>query len=97
MLTQGCTNPQSRITLNSIATVSQGAQKAYDAYAQLVIMGQLPTNDLHSVSVKYNVLQSAVTVALIEARGNTNAVASPSLDVAYVDLVNTINAAKAKK
>lgn len=96
LLTQGCTSPQSRITLNSIATVSQGAKSAYDAYAQLVILGQVPTNDLRSVSMKYDLLQSAVSVAIIESKQNTNAIASEALNVQYNDLLTTIAAAKAK-
>lgn len=96
VLTSGCTNPQSRITLNSIATVSQGAKSAYDAYSQLVILGQLPTNDLRSVSMKYNLLQNAVSLAIIEARQNTNAIASEALNVQYNDLLNSIAVAKSK-
>lgn len=96
LITQGCTNPPSRITLNSIATVSQGAKSAYDAYSQLVILGQLPTNDLRSVSMKYNLLQTAVTLAITEARQNTNAIASESLNVQYNDLLNSIAVAKSK-
>ncbi len=97
VLTSGCTNPQSRITLNSLSTIAKGAQSSYDSYVQLIILGQVPTNDLPSISMKYNLLQQSLGLAIQEARGNTNAVASPSLDVAYTDFLNTISTAKTSK
>lgn len=97
MLTQGCTNPPSRIAYNSIATVAQGAQSAYDSYTQLVILGQIPTNDFPKISKQYDLLQTAVGLAIQVARQDTNAVAPPSLNVQYNSLLAEIAASKAKK
>lgn len=46
--------------------------------------------------MKYNLLQTAVTLAITEARQNTNAIASESLNVQYNDLLNSIAVAKSK-
>ena len=93
----GCSTPAQRTAYNTIATVQQTAAVAYDGYADLVIAGTVSTTALPEVSLRYNQLRLACTVAATASQAGTNAIAPATLTaelVQFTALVATFVPAK---
>ncbi len=89
-----CTTTQQRAAYNTIATTQALATAAVDSYYTLVIQGKLSTNDVPSVTTKYDAFQASVLVMLAGVRNNTNALAPGSLILESQDLIKFITALK---
>lgn len=74
----GCKSPQTA-AYKTIAAIETGATTSVNGYYALVIKGTVPTNGVPAVSAAFNHLQGSVSVAVIEASGNTNAAAPVAL------------------
>lgn len=96
-LPQGCTTNQQTIGYKTIYSLESGTTATYQGYLDLVIKGQVPTNDVPKVAKAYNIFHSAAMVALDGVAYNTNALASSSLVVEAQDVVNLIGVAKGGK
>lgn len=79
LLVAGCTTTQQTIAYKTIGTLEQGATSSYDAYFNLVLKNQLPTNGLPAASAAFNHFQDSAKLATLAAMNNTNALAPASL------------------
>ena len=90
LLSNGCATPQ-KTAVNTLATVGATANAAYESYLQLVVQGQLPTNDLPKVTAYYRDFQASFGVATASAHYATNATLSnPELTGALEKLTSAI-------
>lgn len=90
--TPGCTTSQRRTTYNTLASLELTTTKAYDGYLGAVISGQARTNDLPQITRDFNAFQKTMQVAILTARNNTNALASPNLEAESSKLLDAIAA-----
>lgn len=90
----GCTTSQQSTAFKSIATVEATVNVANDGYQQLVIVGQLPTNDVPKIAHLYNAFQASELIALDAVQFNTNALAPSALIIEGQDFVNVVTAIK---
>jgi hypothetical protein len=90
----GCVSNPQRKTYNSVWTVAVGVNESWKAYVDLVIAGQLPTNDVPKVAEAYNNFQLALKSASIGMMLDTNAPAPPELIATAGAFNKTLNAAK---
>jgi hypothetical protein len=90
----GCVSNPQRKTYNSVWTVAVGVNESWKAYVDLVIAGQLPTNDVPKVAEAYNDFQLALKSASIGMMLDTNAPAPPELIATAGAFNKTLNAAK---
>lgn len=60
----------------TLATIEATGNSSYQAYNQLVVNGQVSTNNLPIVARAYVAFQATMTRAIIYAQNNTNAPAS---------------------
>lgn len=92
----GCNTTQQTTaykTLYGLEVATTGAFKAYDS---AVISGAIPTNSVPQVSHAFNDFQSAMTVAVLAAQNNTNALAPANLvaeSTAVINLITTVTGA----
>lgn len=93
----GCKSPPDRIAYNTIASVEQTASVAVDGYYSLVIQGTVKTNGLPDVSLKFNQLQAAATVAANVGSAGTNSLAPAALVQELADLTAFISTLETKK
>jgi hypothetical protein len=94
LLLVGCSASRQRHTYNSVWTVAVGVNESWKAYVDLVIAGQLPTNDVPKVAEAYNNFQLALKAASIGMMLDTNAPAPPELIATAGAFNKTLNAAK---
>ena len=82
----GCNTTQQRVAYNSIFSVEQAATATVDCYYALVIKGVITTNNVPTVSQKFNQLQAACTLAAATSQAGTNALAPAALTAELGDL-----------
>jgi len=92
----GCTTSQQRVAYNTIYSVQQAADAAYDGYCTAVIKGIARTNEVPQVSIKYNQLHSALLLAAVTSQNGTNALAPEALTSELVDLTSLITSLTTK-
>lgn len=86
-IAQGCkTTGGQRTAYNTIATVQDTVDGAYDAYFEAVATQLMPTNDLPAVSKALNV-EHAAAIAAINQLGSTNALSPYFLNRAAEDFL----------
>jgi len=85
-ITTAASCPHQRAEYNTIFAVEKTASAAYDGYVDMVIAGTLPTNDVPAVSLKFNQIQAACTLAAATSQAGTNAIAPAQLTAELVDL-----------
>lgn len=90
MAVVGCTTTAQRQEFTTIGMVEQAAQSSYNQYSNMVISGQVSTNGLHDVSMKFNDLQASLRLAAVVAESGTNAVAPQKLQAEAGDLLALI-------
>ena len=86
-----------RAAYNTIAGVEATASASFDGYLSAVIAGKIPTNSVPDVSLKFDQLQSAATLAAAADQAGTNALAPTALSAELTDLltlVQTLNPPK---
>lgn len=93
----GCTTSQQTTTFNTITSLEQTTHAAYAGYLNLVLSGNVRTNDVPQVSKIYNDFQAAAALAITLNQANTNALAPSNLvdeSVAVINLINTVKGVK---
>lgn len=87
----GCKLPpsQQKIAVNTLSTVHQTVDVALDGYLDLVIKGQLSTNNVPVVLNAYGRFQQAYNAGLLVVANNTNAVA-PQDVITAADAFNSV-------
>jgi|SRR6185369_43497 len=93
----GCHLSRQRVVFNSIATVEIAVDSTYKSYLDLVVAGKVPTTSVTKISNEYDQFQAAVRLAIVQAHGNTNAVANSLLSDTGANLINAILAMKGSK
>jgi rhamnogalacturonyl hydrolase YesR len=93
----GCSTTAQRQAVNTIGGVETSATALVDGYYTEVLKGNLPTNDVPTVSRAYDSLQASIKLSLTVVQNNTNALAPASLLTESMDLVNLVNQIKGKK
>jgi hypothetical protein len=96
LLFGGCQTTPQRKTFNTVWTLGSTVNESYKAYLDLVIAGQLPTNNVRRVSMAYNRFQDALSAATVLITANTNAPPPPRLLSLGNEFFSTVNAAKVK-
>lgn len=92
----GCSTSAQRKTVMGLFATGQSVDTAYRSYLDLVVSGQVKTNDLPKVSQQYREFQAAFAAAVLIAGMNTNAPPSPELMNAASQVTLAITAAKQK-
>lgn len=87
----GCTTTQQTQTYKTLYTVEQITTGAYNGYLDLVVSGDIATNNVPTVSHAYNHFQRSYLVALDVAQFNTNRFATSTLMQESTDVINLIN------
>src|ERR1035437_7376937 len=95
ILRVGCSG-LGRTYYNTLASIQVATTGAYNGYLDLVIKGQVKTNDVPLISRDYNLFQTVWGSAVSVAQFNTNAIAPSTVTDASAKLVNDITSAKAK-
>lgn len=93
-LLSGCTLPQQTVVYKTLYGVEVATTGAYDGYALLVAKGTVPTNDVPVVSHAYNKFQTDLGIAVMLARGNTNALAPVDVIADSDSVLNLISTIK---
>jgi hypothetical protein len=81
-----------RAGYNTLGTLGHSTITAYDAYCDLVIAGQVKTNDVPAVSQKFNTFLRVYSAAL--ATQGTNGPATAEAIAASTEVTTAINSAK---
>lgn len=90
----GCQAPSAqRQAFNTVWTLASTVNESWKAYCDLVIAGQLPTNNVPKVAETYNNFQLALKAASVGVMLNTNAPPSPELTRAADVFLNAVKAA----
>lgn len=93
----GCTTASQRTEYNTLFSVEQTASVALDGYYTLVAKGMVPTNDVPTVSQKFNQIQAACALAAAASEAGTNAIAPANITAELVDLTAFIATLETKK
>lgn len=92
----GCVNP-SRTVYNTLASVEATTTAAFSTYLDMVVQGQVRTNEVPVVSRDYNAFKVVWAGAVAIAQWNTNAPATlPVTDASAKVLSDIVNAKNAK-
>lgn len=86
VLIAGCVAGQ-KAAYNTLYTIQKAVQSADDAYLDGVVHGIIPSNNVPSVSRKYNHFQAGYLIALDAVQFNTNALAPAALVIESADFV----------
>lgn len=92
----GCSTSQQRQSINTIRSTADAVNTAYAGYLDLVIRGDLKTNDVPRVSEAYNAFQLAFSAAITVATVSSNSPPSPELANAASQALLTIQSARGK-
>lgn len=92
----GCTTSQNTVVYKTLYGVEVSTTGAYDGYVLSIAKGLTTTNALPQVSQAFNIFQSTMSLAVLTARGDSNAIAPASVITASTDVINTIAATKGK-
>lgn len=93
----GCAKPGvHRQAVNTLFTTGYTVDTAYKSYLDLVVRGELKTNDVPRVSRAYMDFQKAFAVAVELAAMNTNAPPSSALLAEQAKALSVINSAGGK-
>lgn len=90
----GCSTSGQRKAVNTLFAVGQSVDAAYKSYLDLVVAGQVKTNDVPRISQQYLAFQHAFSAAITLSTLNTNAPPSPELANAASQILLAIQAAK---
>lgn len=94
-LTAATCNPnQQRTAYLTVYTAEQAATSAYSAYLDLVLKDQIPTNNLPSVSQKFNAFQAVASAATDSLTFNPTNPPPPDVSAKLTDLLTTIDVSK---
>lgn len=80
-----CQATPQKQAVNTLAVTGQVGNSAYESYLQLVLQGNLPTNDVPKVTGYYRDFQTSFAVAAAAAHYATN------ITLASPELVQTLN------
>jgi hypothetical protein len=86
-----------RQTYNTLSTVRATTDSSVAAFFDLVVKGQVKTNNVPQVSMAYDMFNAVFSTAVDFARGNSNAVATEMVTSASAEVLNHIAVAKAVK
>jgi hypothetical protein len=93
----GCQTPPSRIAYNSLATTGTTVSTAYQGYLELVLRGQVATNDVPAITAKYREFKASFDAACQLAAYSTNFTETPVEVLAKAGAVTAaINQARLK-
>lgn len=81
-------------TYKSLASLGQTTDAAYRTYNDLLVRGQVGTNDYPAIAKAYNQFQSAYYQAVVFAQFNTNTTAGPTVEAAANALLTAISIAE---
>lgn len=96
VLVVGCATA-GRTYYNTLASIQVATTGAFNGYIDLVVKGQVKTNDVPLISRDYNLFQTVWGGAVAVAQFQTNAIAPSAVTDAAAVVVNDITAAKAAK
>ena len=91
-----CTPSQERVTYNSLWTAEQATTGALNAYFDLVISGQAPTNGLPVVKAAYDDFQMALYLAVSASPAGTNGPVTALVSTKQTAVITAISRAKGK-
>jgi len=86
----GCSTTAQRTTFNTIGGIEAAADSSVDGYFHAVIVGQVSTNGVPTVTKAFNDLQASLTLAAAADAAGTNGLAASSLQTEFADLLNLI-------
>jgi hypothetical protein len=90
----GCTTSAQRTGYNTIAGVEATASAALDGYLTGVIKNTISTNDVPKVTLAFDQLQAAATLAAAADQAGTNALAPAALNTELTDFTTLIETIK---
>lgn len=93
----GCSTSAQRTTVNTLFSVGQTADSAYKSYLDLVVSGQLKTNDVPEISRRYQQFQQVFSAAITASALSSNSPPSPMVSAAAAQLTQAITIAKQRK
>jgi len=92
----GCAGLSTVAGYQTLGTLEASSNASYQTYNQLVVSGQVKTNDLPIVAKAYNTFQVVMIQAIIQAQNNTNAPVTVDVQTAASALASTIATAQTK-
>jgi hypothetical protein len=92
-----CAPSQQKVTYNTLASVQLSTQAAYNSYLDLVVQGQVRTNEVPAISQDYTLFMTVWAATVQIASEGTNAPTTAPVAAAAAKVVTDINLAKGTK
>ena len=92
-----CAPSQQKTAFNTLASVQLSTQAAYNGYLDLVVQGQVTTNEVPTVSQDYTLFMTVWAATVQLASQGTNAPATAPVAAAAAKVITDITLAKGTK
>ncbi len=92
-----CSPSAQRTAYNTLGMTEQTVVTAVNTYADLLLKGQVRTNEVPQVSKAFNAFQQAYLAAVQQAKFDTNGVVTPDIAALGGQVISIINAATGAK